>query len=153
MRYIILLLFFIITSIICKSQTPEAGWFWSLRKQQLNRNSEGEFKGMGWEETPTGKYAFEFSDSVVIIYSNGWMGKDYKKQERYPVIQRERVSEDDNGYSVYEYFATYKGEPTVKFLVQVKNDNYDLAFISVYDTFINNKFMKVISYGCSRKYK
>jgi hypothetical protein len=150
-NYLLLIIYFSLT-LSLKAQTPESGWFWSLRKQQLDRDTAGKFSGMGWEEVPTGKYAFEFSDSLVTVYKDGFMGKEYKSKDTYPVIKRGRISENEEGFSVYEYVVTQKSL-SLRFIVRVSNNDYNIALVSIFDNPVDDKFMRLTAYGCSRHYK
>lgn len=136
------------------AQNPETGWFWSLRmEKQVLDTITGKFEGMGWSETKTGKYAFEFSENTVMFYIYGFMGIDYEEIKYYSVINRKRI-EDKSEYSTYEYNVKEmpNGEDE-KFIVQASVNNEKLAMISYYQEAPKDVYTKITSFMCIKKYK
>jgi hypothetical protein len=148
------LTFLLFAFINCKAQNPETGWFWSLKMNEsvLNKSS-GKYEGMGWSETSTGKYAFEFSSTYVTVYSDGWMGKNYRENHYYAVDSRKMVDQTDE-ITTYLYATHFQGKD-VQFIVKVINSNeYKLANIFIYeDLIVANNYEKVRVFTCSRQYK
>jgi hypothetical protein len=138
------------------AQNPESGWFWSVEKNEsklVHDRDSLKYDGMGWSETPTGKYAFEFSEKTVLFHENGFMGENYIATRTYNVSSRRMLGVEDD-YTVYEYLADYAGE-TDRWIVKVLNkDEYKTAFIFLYENpnkegHYDNKTI----YTCVRQYR
>ena len=108
---------------------------------------------MGWAETSTGKYAFEFTSTSVTFYIDGWMGKEYKSEKKYNVISRKMVGIEDD-LAIYKYIVSYNQEIATFIVSVVNKGEYNIAFIDLYEDFKENLYFdKLTTYGCSRKYK
>ena len=152
-------LFFIVALLLTPriaAQNPESGSFWSVEKNENKLVRDGDsvkYEGMGWSETPSGKYAFEFSEKTILFHENGFMGENYIGTRTYNVSSRKMLGAEDD-FTVYEYLADYAGEKD-RWIVKVLNkDEYKEAFIFLYENpnkagYYDNKTI----YSCVRQYR
>lgn len=155
-KIIYLVLLVLCFGLYARSQNPESGWFWSLEKNEFNLTKEGDslkYEGMGWSETPSGKYAFKFSETSVSVYFNGFMGQSYTSAKEYSVTNRKMIGVEDD-FTLYEYFAFFRNEKA-RFLIKVSNkEEYKSAYIFFYeDMDSDGRFKKRTIYSCVRQYK
>lgn len=123
------------------AQNPESGAFWSKNysEETLNVVSKS-YEGMGTTETPTGKYAFVFKSDKVILYSDGWMGEDYKSKLSYPITQRNMIGKTKLSTD-YLYAFVENGKIKYAFEISVTNEDNNYAMI-----YFNQDFRDGIAY-------
>jgi hypothetical protein len=152
-KYILTILAGVTFFLYSKSQNPESGWFWSYKMNETHLDkATGKYEGMGWSETSTGEYAFKFTATEVTAYYEGWMGKKYKRQRTYSVINRKMVGTEGE-LTVYDYNLAY-GNDTYKIIIKANNtEGYKGAQIQFLEN-INSEgfFEKQTIYRCTREF-
>jgi len=134
------------------AQNPESGVFLSLQYQVETLNKQtNTFVGKGFTEVPTGSTAFVITEKKITVYYDGWMGEDYKRFKEYP-ISYSIMGENNITSATYDYANIIDNVPEYLFKIVVSNENYSVAFIYLFEDYINNSPTKKTTYKVLRKY-
>jgi len=134
------------------AQNPESGAFWSLKYSEETLNvTSNRYEGMGATGTPTGLYAFVFKSDEVILYSDGWMGENYKSKVVYPITHR-NMTDKNNQSTNYMYVFTENEKIKYGFEINVSNEDNNYAMIYFDQDFRDGIAYKRTSYFVWRQY-
>mgnify|MGYP001450522037 CR=1 FL=1 len=134
------------TSYYLEAQNPESGAFWSLSTADETLNEQtNSYEGMGYTDTPSGKYAFVFTNNKVSVYYNGFLGENYERKKDFPITFRKMYEENDV-VAKYKYECTRNGITDYSFEIHVSKENYNVAIVYFCEDFQGNIPLKRTCY-------